>query len=156
MGSQTSIKDQGLALFDAVKLLIPEAVPVAEFQLVENQGSEAEFTRPIIGSKLLIVGYAYGYSTFGERQPAAIVLTRFVAATRFQEKRHELLLDGDGAPGVSGGPVFIERDGQLSPIGIYRGNVRPSAEDFSVRLGTFADLQMCWRVPQLEFRPYGA
>jgi hypothetical protein len=135
------------ALHDAVKLRIPD-VRVAKLQLVQDHGDK--WVPLSVGHKVLIVGYPHGYSAFGEQQPAAIVLTRFIAATDFVERRNEILLDGDGAPGMSGGPVFADRDGVLHPIGIYTGNIRPGgAENFSLRLGTFTSLQTCWRNPGL-------
>lgn len=137
------------ALFDAVKLRLPDDVLVSDLQLVT--GWPEEEVAPLnIGSKLLIVGYPYGYSVLGAKQPAAVVLTRYIAATRFSERQHEMLLDGDGAPGMSGGPVFLDAGEAITPIGIYTGNITPGrSEVLTLRLGTFANLQVCWRAPDM-------
>ena len=130
---------------DAAKLRIPDSVRLSELQ----HNDRSDVITPEIGDKILIVGYPFGYSAHGHNQPMAIVLTRFVASMSLAEKRREVLLDGEGAPGMSGGPVFVERDSMPYPVGIYTGNIMPGTASNPLRLGTFCDLSMCWHVPNL-------
>ena len=128
---------------DAVKLPLAE-VYVSALQVVDA-GPLLTSHLLVPGDKVLIVGYPYGYSALGPDQPTPIVMTRFVAAMRTNKRRHELVLDGAGAPGMSGSPVFLEHDSQLYPVGLYTGVLfpEPSAR-FATALGTFADMLGCW------------
>jgi len=55
------------------------------------------------------------------------VLTRHVAAISRDGARREILIDGAGAPGMSGGPVFYECDNRLYLFGMYVGVIFPDA-----------------------------
>ncbi len=135
-------------IHDAVKLRIPGDVRHTPLQRIDR----SEYINVDAGDRVLIVGYPHGYSALGASQPTAVILTRFIAGLRFAEKPYELLLDGEGAPGMSGGPVFIERDHKLYPLGIYTGNLRLGAPyESGLRLGTCSNLQNCWYVPTLAF-----
>lgn len=75
---------------------------------------------------LMLVGYPYGFSA---RQLTAtpIVVMRHVAAISRGGSRREILIDGAGAPGMSGGPVFYEWDNRLYLFGMYVGVIFPDA-----------------------------
>src|SRR5262249_28353808 len=97
------------------------------------------------GQKCLIVGYPYGFSAFGPNQPTPIVLTRFVAGSNRIAGRHQqILLESIGAPGMSGGPVFVEQEDRLLLAGIYSGSICPHFPaprgDRVTDLGTMSNL----------------
>ena len=104
----------------------------------------------MVGEKLYIVGYPYGYSALGTEQPTAIILTRFIAAERIKDRQTEILLDGPGAPGMSGGPVFIEHDAVLYLLGIYTGLIYPDhvieKNEKTTALGTMSNMVLWWTV----------
>jgi hypothetical protein len=128
---------------DAVKLLVNEH-RVSGLQVVD---AAPALTNHLLvpGDKVLIVGYPYGYSALGPNQPTPMVMTRFVAAMRTNKRRHELVLDGAAAPGMSGSPVFLEHDLQLYLVGLYTGALFPEpSERFAAALGTFANMLLCW------------
>jgi len=75
---------------------------------------------------LMLVGYPYGFSA-KQLTPTPIVLTRHVAAISRDGARREILIDGAGAPGMSGGPVFYEWDNRLYLFGMYVGVIFPDA-----------------------------
>lgn len=134
---------------DVVKLALPKNIVVSEMQVIKED--EILFNNsPMIGDKLYIVGYPYGYSALGMEQPTPIVLTRFLAADRIKDRQSELLLDGPGAPGMSGGPVFMERNNSLHLIGIYTGLIYPDymveKNEKSTALGTCSNMVLWWAV----------
>lgn len=132
---------------DTIKLLLPEGLTVSDFQLVK-EGDILKENSPFIGDKVYIVGYPYGYSSLGLEQPTAIVLTRFVASNRIKDRNSEMLLDGPGAAGMSGGPVFLERDDTLLLVGIYTGLIYPDhvieKYEKTTALGTMSNLVVWW------------
>ena len=74
------------------------------------------------------------------------MFTRFVASAHIAGlRKFEIFLDGYGAPGMSGGPVFLERGERLFLIGIYTGDVFPDHEvdrEKTTALGTVADIRI--------------
>jgi hypothetical protein len=58
-------------------------------------------------------------------------------------------LDSGGAPGMSGGPVFVERDNDIALLGLYTGIIYPDPAIEPNRkvtaLGSCANLSSCWR-----------
>lgn len=132
---------------DTVKIALPREVKIAETQIVDERicPGDASLT---VGDKLYVVGFPYGYSSFGRAQPTAIVLTRFLASTGIDGRKREFLLDSPGAPSMSGGPVFIESDRGLEIFGIYNGSIYPDymmkQNDKTTALGTCSSLQMHW------------
>lgn len=75
--------------------------------------------------KIYIVGYPHGYSALGDEQPTPIVLTRHVASSRIKNRTMVLLIDGIGSKGMSGAPVFIQRNEKLILFGMYTGLIYP-------------------------------
>jgi hypothetical protein len=133
---------------DVVKIRLPTDVKVSELQLVSNPvlASNMMLTP---GGKIYVVGFPYGFSTGGLGVPKPVVLTRFVTATAVSSRRQEFLLDSGGAPGMSGGPVFVERDNDIALLGLYTGIIYPDPAIEPNRkvtaLGSCANLSSCWR-----------
>lgn len=131
---------------DAVKLRLPSDLQISDVQLVPETPYFADI--PQAGEPVFLVGYPYGYSAVGAKQPTPVVLTRHVAAMRVEDRQQELLLDGPGAPGMSGGPVFIERNSQLLVLGLYTGLIYPDhiveQNEKTTALGTCSNMVMCW------------
>lgn len=126
---------------DAIKLLLPKTIVLSEVQSIKSDDIFRSI--PSLGDKVYIVGYPYGYSIFGIEQPTPIVLTRFMAAIRLKGRSREMLLDGPGAPGMSGGPIFIEHENRLLLIGIYTGLIYPDfiidSNEKTTALGTMTN-----------------
>lgn len=76
------------------------------------------------GEDMLIVGYPYGYSALGVASPEPIFVKRAIAA-EVTERPLELLLDGVGARGMSGSPVFRKEGNVYTFVGMYTGAVHP-------------------------------
>jgi len=132
---------------DAIKLKLPETISVNDMQLIKED-EVCQGNIPPIGDKVYIVGYPYGYSVLGLEQPTPIVLTRFIASDKIKDRNSEILLDGPGAPGMSGGPVFLEHNETLYLLGIYTGLIYPDyiieKNEKSTALGTITDLSLWW------------
>ncbi|RYF39053.1 MAG: hypothetical protein EOO38_23860 [Cytophagaceae bacterium] len=93
--------------------------------------------------ELFIVGYPYGYSAL-PKTPSAIVLPRRVASDATFNRDLFALIDRPCAPGMSGSPVFANRNGKACIVGVYSGLIYP---DFGIdqnaphtALGTVEDL----------------
>lgn len=133
---------------DAVKIALPREITLSKMQIIKED--EIWNNLLMIGEKIYIVGFPYGYSALGMEQPTAIVLTRFLAADRIKDRQTEMLLDGPGAPGMSGGPAFIERDNTLHLVGIYTGLIYPDhvieKNEKTTALGTFSNMNLWWRI----------
>jgi len=133
---------------DAVKIPLSTDVRVSESQLVSNPilGSNAMLTP---GDKIYIVGFPYRVRPGGLSIPTPVVLRRFVTATAVSGRPKEFLLDSGGAPGMSGGPVFVERDNEIALLGVYTGILYggPMIErsEKIAALGSCANLSLCWR-----------
>lgn len=133
---------------DAVKIPLSADVKVSELQLVSNPVlSSSKMLTP--GDKIYVVGFPYGSSTGGLVQPTPVVLTRSVAATAVSGRPVEFLLDSGGAPGMSGGPVFVERDTDIALLGVYTGVIYPGhvieGRNKVPALGSCANLSSSWR-----------
>jgi Trypsin-like peptidase domain len=133
---------------DAVKIPLPTDVRVSELQLVSNP-VVASSTTLAPGDKIYVVGFPYGSSMVGLGASPPVVLTRFVAATAISGRPREFLLDSGGAPGMSGGPVFVDRDNDIALLGVYTGVIYPDPvieRNKKVNaLGSCANLSSCWR-----------
>ena len=133
---------------DAIKLELPQNISLSDLQYIKE--NEVWKSLAMVGEKLYIVGYPYGYSALGTEQPTAIILTRFIAAERIKDRQTEILLDGPGAPGMSGGPVFIEHDAVLYLLGIYTGLIYPDhvieKNEKTTALGTMSNMVLWWTV----------
>ena len=108
---------------DAVKISLPNNLNVSDMQVIEDRHWFLEGLS--VGDRVLIVGFPYGYSPIGMKQPTSIVLTRYIAATQIEGRHKEILLDGMGAPGMSGDPVFVETTNGIFLAGIYTGMIYP-------------------------------
>jgi len=133
---------------DAIKLELPKEMSLSDMQIIKENQIFKDL--PMVGEKIYIVGYPYGYSTLGLEEPTAITLTRFIAANQIKGRITEMLLDGPGTPGMSGGPIFIERGNILFLLGIYTGLIYPDyiieKNEKTTALGTMSNLIMWWRV----------
>ena len=129
---------------DAVRLRLPSDTRTSGLQVIEEDNVFPGDTLLSVGDKTYVVGYPYGYSSFGAEQPTPVVLTRFVAAINVGGKIQEVLLDGFGAPCMSGGPVFVERDSRIMLLGLYTGLIYPDYEvegnDRITALGTCSSM----------------
>lgn len=134
---------------DAIKLPLPVNLNISDMQVINKENL---FMSPTIlanpGGKVLVVGYPYGFSALGKGQPTPIVLTRFIAATNIEGRQREFLLESIGAPGMSGGPVFIERNKELKLLGFYTGLLYPDyvvhKSELYTALGTCSNMMLCW------------
>jgi hypothetical protein len=133
---------------DVVRLALPAGLALSELQLT-NQFSvlPGNVDSPAVGDKCLIVGYPYGFSAAGLNQPTPVAFTRFIASAHIAgPRKFEFFLDGYGAPGMSGGPVFIERAQSLYLLGIYTGDIFPDhtlhTREKVTAMGTVADLRL--------------
>jgi hypothetical protein len=133
---------------DVVKIALPDSVRVSDMQLIaDDQLMTGGESLVCVGEKCLIVGFPYGFSAaIGVDQPTPVVFTRFIASAHVAgERKFEFFLDGYGAPGMSGGPVFLERGEQLLLVGVYTGDIFPDherAREKTTALGTVADLRL--------------
>lgn len=132
---------------DAVKIELPSEVNLSDLQVVDDSSVARDGMSLLApGEKCLVVGYPYGFSAFGPEQPTAIALTRFVASNRIAGRRQQFLLESTGAPGMSGGPVFVERDESLWLVGIYTGLIYPDfaleKNEKSTALGAVSNLSL--------------
>ncbi len=133
---------------DAVKIPLSTDVKVSQLQFVSNPVLASNTTlKP--GDKVYVVGFPYGFRADSLGLPTPVVLTRFVAATAVSGRPQEFLLDSGGAPGMSGGPVFVEHDNGLALLGVYTGVIYsgPVSERNAkvTALGACANLSLCWR-----------
>jgi len=109
---------------DAVRIRLPAAYKATDAQTLRLSDLWHGLASP--GDSVFVVGYPYGYSAM-IRQPVPIVLRRSIAAVMRDGFRRDVLIDGGGAPGMSGGPVFLMDSGRLHLYGIYTGIVFPDA-----------------------------
>jgi hypothetical protein len=132
---------------DAVKLPLPDGARTSTVQIIEENEFFPANTLLTVGDKLYVVGFPYGYSSVGAQQPTPVVLTRFVAATRIGGRNQEILLESAGAPGMSGGPVLVERDSGIHLIGMYTGLLYPDhatqSNEKVTALGTCSNMSLC-------------
>jgi hypothetical protein len=109
---------------DIVRIRLPAGIVTSTTPLLSRLDLWADPIAP--ADPLLLVGYPHGFSA---RQLAStpIVVKRHVAAISRDGARREILIDGAGAPGMSGGPVFYEWDHRLYLFGMYVGVIFPDA-----------------------------
>lgn len=133
---------------DAVKIPLPTDVDVSALQPVSNPVL-ASNERLAPGDRIYVVGFPYECGTAASDLPAPVVLTRFVTATAVRGRPRDILLDAGGAPGMSGGPVFVERDTEIALLGVYTGVIYrgPMIErhEKAAALGSCANLSSCWK-----------
>ncbi len=140
---------------DAVKTRLPSDLQIESLQLIEGKDLYTDQLVNPVGTRLLIVGYPYGFSALGQATPTGIVITRHVAAIAVENRLGEQLLDGPCAPGMSGGPVFCEASDQsgLLLTGVYTGTIFPDAvlhvkkNERTTALGTYSNIAKCWIYP---------
>jgi hypothetical protein len=111
---------------DIVRIRLPDEVKTSTIQNLAPQDVWPHMIAP--GDPLLLVGYPYGYSA-KLLSPTPIVLKRNVAAIQRDSPRREILIDGVGAAGMSGGPVFCEHEDRLYLFGVYTGIIYPDAAE---------------------------
>jgi hypothetical protein len=75
-----------------------------------------------VGTPLLIAGYPYGYSAFEFPEP--VFLTRAIASNWCSLSMCSLI-DGIGANGMSGSPVFVKLGSKWAIFGVYCGAIFP-------------------------------
>lgn len=73
------------------------------------------------GQQVVITGYPWGYSALEDLTPEPIFLTRHIASWVMKARAHSFLVDGVGAAGMSGSPVFVRETGGFKLIGVYTG-----------------------------------
>lgn len=131
---------------DLACLKLPEDLKLTDIQVIESDDALRSIVH--IGEQIYIVGFPYGYSALGTTQPSPIVLCRHIAATKIINRHFDLLIDGPGAPGMSGAPIFIERGGQLKFFGIYTGIIYPDYDfnqnEKSTALGVCCNIRYWW------------
>ena len=109
---------------DMVRIRLPASVVTSTTQVVNRLDLWPDAIAP--ADPLMLVGYPYGFSA-KQLTPTPIVVTRHVAAISRDGARREILIDGAGAPGMSGSPVFYEWDNRLYLFGMYVGVIFPDA-----------------------------
>ncbi len=107
---------------DMVKIEIPN---IHNLSILTIEKNETFNYHPTVGKKILISGFPYGFSVLGNKRPEAVILTRNIASIFLLNRPFDILIDGYGAPGMSGGPVFIKIKGKLMLLGIYTGMIYP-------------------------------
>lgn len=106
---------------DVVKIKLPiPASCFSELQLIRSD-REIPDARVVIGDRVFISGFPHGFSVGGIFNPIAVVLTRFIASQRHSVSPCVYFIDGTGAPGMSGAPVFIEHPEGVRLFGVYTG-----------------------------------
>lgn len=73
-----------------------------------------------LGEDIFVCGFPNGFSVF-EQGPIPVFLKRSVASAFF-DPHHITLVDGDCAPVMSGGPVFVREDTRWKVAGMYFGS----------------------------------
>jgi hypothetical protein len=129
---QQSVSNSSLAManlvqpfwHDIVRIRLPSSVVTSTAQVLSRFDLWRDLIAP--ADPLLLVGYPYGFSA-RQLTPAPIVVKRHVAAISRDGARREILIDGAGAPGMSGGPVFYEWDNRLYLFGMYVGVIFPDS-----------------------------
>jgi len=129
---QQSVANSSLAManlvqpfwHDIVRIRLPPGIVTSTTPVLSRLDLWAEPIAP--AEPLMLVGYPYGFSA-RQITSTPIVLKRHVAAISRDGARREILIDGAGAPGMSGGPVFYEWDHRLYLFGMYVGVIFPDA-----------------------------
>lgn len=129
--------------FDFVRIPISIAVSAVEILCFHKRNV---FTNLLSsGDDVVIVGYPYGYSALGDIAPEPVFLKRSIASGRSRPT----LLDGIGAPGMSGSPVIVFHSGRWWLEGMYTGQIFPDYKykesretDRFAALGQYASVQL--------------
>lgn len=108
---------------DLAKMKLPPDLNISGIQVIEEEATAEWAATP--GEKVVLVGFPYGYSTMSMAQPTPVVLSRFVAARCVAGFVNDVLLDGMGAPGMSGCPIFAQAGNNTVLAGIYTGCLFP-------------------------------
>lgn len=141
-------------LSDIVKIPLPPDLVFESVQVIEVPEDPWVAAAPT--DQVFIVGFPYGYSVAGLGQPTAVVIVRHLAALMAKDRGVESLLDGAAAPGMSGGPVFVNYEGEFKIAGIYTGLIYPDhimqRSERVTALGTFCQLALSWT--SQNFQPY--
>lgn len=112
---------------DVARITLPSEIPLTSLQVIFADEFQ-EFERPMsVCEELFVVGYPYGYSALPET-PSPIVLPRRVASTATFNRDLFSIIDRPCAPGMSGSPVFANRQGQACLVGVYSGLIYPDFE----------------------------
>jgi hypothetical protein len=129
---QQSVSNSSLAManlvqpfwHDIVRIRLPAGVVASTTPVLSRLDLWPELIAP--ADPLMLVGYPYGFSA-RQLTPTPIVVKRHVAAISRDGVRREILIDGAGAPGMSGGPVFYEWGERIYLFGMYVGVIFPEA-----------------------------
>jgi hypothetical protein len=129
---QLSVSNSSLAManlvqpfwHDIVRIRLPAGVVASSTPVLSRLDLWPELIAP--ADPLMLVGYPYGFSA-RQLSPTPIVVKRHVAAISRDGARREILIDGAGAPGMSGGPVFYEWGDRIYLFGMYVGVIFPEA-----------------------------
>jgi hypothetical protein len=129
---QQSVPNSSLAManlvqpfwHDIVRIRLPASVLASTIQVLSRFDLWPNLIEP--AEPLMLVGYPYGFSAT-QLSATPIVVRRHVAAISRDGARREILIDGAGAPGMSGGPVFYEWHNRLYLFGMYVGVIYPDA-----------------------------
>jgi hypothetical protein len=109
---------------DIVRIRLAAGVVTSTTQVLSRLDLWPNLIAP--ADPLMLVGYPYGFSA-KQLTSTPIVVTRHVAAISRDGVRRKILIDGAGAPGMSGGPVFYQWDNRLYLFGMYVGVIFPDA-----------------------------
>lgn len=132
---------------DAVRIRLPDTFRPSRGLQTLNLAQQLWVHMLTPGDDLFLVGYPYGYRPL-RHHPTPVVLRRTVAVALMDggSRLREVLLDGAGAKGMSGGPVFLQRDGEMHLVGMYTGAVFPDAPtaspDRTTALGSVCRLDL--------------
>jgi hypothetical protein len=146
---------------DVIKLELPIDLPLSTEQIIdESRLIDSAMLHTSAGDKCVIVGYPYGFSAAGPNEPTPVALTRFAASDSVPGRHQAFLLESIAAPGMSGGPVFLEREDELRLVGIYTGAFFPNGprREYVARqttdLGIVSDLSLVlWNMWPLVQNP---
>jgi hypothetical protein len=118
---------------DLVKIRLPSDFYPADLQCIAETSFYTVLSQNGIsnGEQCYVVGYPYGYSLGGQEMPIPVVLTRFIAGS-LMGRWVSFILESTGAPSMSGGPVFVERNGELLLFGMYTGAIFPNSKSSNV------------------------
>ena len=96
------------------------------------------------GTAVYITGYPWGYSALGDRTPEPLFLVRHIASW-VTANPHNFLLDGVGARGMSGSPVFVKGERGFKLVGVYCGAYFPDVAATGHRQDAYSSLGIAVR-----------
>ncbi|MEX0644804.1 MAG: hypothetical protein WD076_05810 [Parvularculaceae bacterium] len=118
---------------DSLGIRVPKFVDLVRIRialdpLVQDtasfDASDVHLNLLLMGTDVYIAGYPYGYSALGLFSPEPIFLKRAIASARTPSAAM-ILLDGGGAPAMSGAPILIPEAGRWQISGVYGGIIFP-------------------------------